>query len=165
MPLNFDWEFSLLVQKVSNSYGYGSGGFFLGDPNSTFSWSFDPYGIGETAVFTQATIDMALMNTPIDLTYGVFTTAWKPGDFYEGLVAVFTLLGFSVYPGFFALYPTAERTRKVRAMHYSNGILSSSLWAAYALFDFMFIVIISVCATVIWSTQYNGWYGLEYVCM
>lgn len=165
VPVNFEFEFNLLVQKVSNSYGYGAGGFFLGDPNSTFSWAFDPQGIGETAVFTQATIDMALMNTPIDLTYNVFTAAWKPGDFYEGLVAVFTLLGFSVYPGFFALYPTAERTRKVRAMHYSNGILSSSLWAAYALFDLMFVIIISVGATVIWSTQYNGWYGLEYVCM
>lgn len=163
LPINFDFEFDLLVQRVSNEYGYGAGGFFLGNDNSTFAWAYDTYGIGETAVFTQATIDMALMNTPIAFSYNVFATAWKPGDFYEGLVAVFTLLGFSVYPGFFALYPTAERTRKVRAMHYSNGILSSSLWAAYALFDLMFIIIISVCAVVIWSTQYHGWYGLEYM--
>lgn len=163
VPINLDFEFNLLVQKVSNEFGYGAGGFFLGDTNSTFAWAFDTYGIGETAVFTQATIDMALMNTPIEFSYNVFAPAWKPGDFYEGLVAVFTLLGFSVYPGFFALYPTAERTRKVRAMHYSNGILSSSLWAAYALFDLMFIVIVSVCVTVIWSTQYKGWYGLEYM--
>ena len=116
VAISNEFEFNLLVQKVSNSFGYGAGGFFLGDTNDTFAWAFDTYGIGETAVFTQATIDMALMRTPIDFSYNVFATAWKPGDFYEGLVAVFTLLGFSVYPGFFALYPTAERTRKVRAM-------------------------------------------------
>lgn len=163
VSLNAQFEFDLLVERVANDFGYGSGGFYLGDPNSTFAWAYDTYGIGQTAVFTQATIDMALMNTPIGFSYNVFAEAWRPGDFYEGLVAVFTLLGFSVYPGFFALYPTAERTRKVRAMHYSNGILSSSLWAAYALFDLMFIIIISICAVVIWSTQYNGWYALEYM--
>ena len=108
---------------------------------------------------------MALMNTPIGFSYNVFASAWKPGDFYEGLVAVFTLLGFSVYPGLFALYPTQERTRKVRAMHYSNGIRSSSLWTAYALFDFMFVVIISVATTVIWWSQWNGFYGLPYICI
>lgn len=158
-------EFELLVQQVSNNYGYGSGGFYLGDPNATFAWAYDQWSEGQTAVFTQATIDIALMNKPIRFSYNVFADAWKPGDFYEGLVAVFTLLGFSVYPGFFALYPTSERVRKVRAMHYSNGILSSSLWAAYALFDMMFVIIISIAAVVIWSTQYNGWYGLPYVCV
>jgi ATP-binding cassette, subfamily A (ABC1), member 3 len=163
VPISSEVEFNVLVSQVANNFGYGAGGFFLGNPNSTFAWAFDTYGTGQTAVFTQATIDMALMNTPIAFSYNVFAIAWRPGDFYEGLVAVFTLLGFSVYPGFFALYPTAERTRKVRAMHYSNGILSSSLWAAYALFDLMFIIIISVCAVVIWSTQYQGWYGLEYM--
>lgn len=78
-------------------------------------------------------------------------------DIRQGLVAVVTVLGFAIYPGLFALYPTAERLRNVRAMHYSNGILSSSLWVAYALFDFIFILLVSVLATVIWSTQYKGW--------
>ncbi len=41
-----------------------------------------------------------------------------------------------------------------RAMHYSNGIMSSSLWVAHALFDSMFVLLISVLATIIW-----------YVCM
>jgi hypothetical protein len=41
--------------------------------------------------------------------------------FYFGLV-------MSAYPAFFALYPTIERLRGVRALQYSNGVRSLPLW-------------------------------------
>jgi len=58
----------------------------------------------------------------------VFDIPWpsKTGDslqfvFYFGLV-------MACYPAFFALYPTIERLRGVRALQYSNGVRSLPLW-------------------------------------
>ena len=53
----------------------------------------------------------------------------------------------SVYPAFFALYPTIERIRNVRALHYSNGIRAAPLWLAYLTFDFAFVLVISAVVT------------------
>ena len=94
------------------------------------------------------------------------------------------VVGFAIYPGFFSLYPTAERLQNVRAMQYSNGrflvpkfascirltsfkgILSSSLWVAYALFDLIFILLVSILATVIWLACIGSQlYGLGYLFM
>jgi hypothetical protein len=58
----------------------------------------------------------------------VFDLPWPPNTqdslqfvFYFGLV-------MAAYPAFFALYPTAERIRGVRALQYSNGVRSLPLW-------------------------------------
>lgn len=60
-------------------------------------------------------------------------------------------LAMSVYPAFFALYPTVERLRKVRALHYSNGIRAAPLWLAYLAFDFLFVLLISAVVTAIFA--------------
>jgi len=69
----------------------------------------------------------------------------------------------SVYPAFFALYPTIERLRNVRALHYSNGVRSLPLWAAYLAFDFLIVLAASVLATIIFRAVSNVWYHLEYL--
>ena len=56
-------------------------------------------------------------------------------------------LAMSIYPAFFALYPSVERLRKVRALHYSNGIRAAPLWMAYLIFDFCFVLVISAVVT------------------
>lgn len=137
------------------------GGFFDDSATPTFAW----HGLfsGGSPLFLQAAFDSVLMNQTIVFGFQTFKQSFTPVSGIGFLVAVFTTLGFAIYPGLFALYPTAERLRKVRAMQYSNGILPSSLWLAHLLFDSMFILIISVATVVIWATQYQGWYALGYM--
>ena len=147
---------------TTNGTNLYSGGGFHDDPNSpTFVW--DGLSFGGGPLFVQAAFDAVLMNQTIVFGYSSFRESFVPGNSLGGLVAVLTTLGFSIYPGLFALYPTSERLRKVRAMQYSNGILSSSVWIAHLLFDLMFIVLISVLTTAIWASQWQGWYGLGYM--
>ncbi|KAH6997790.1 hypothetical protein BKA56DRAFT_536741 [Ilyonectria sp. MPI-CAGE-AT-0026] len=72
-------------------------------------------------------------------------------------VVFFTLLQ-AIYPAAFVLYPAIEKARKVRALEYANGVRRGPLWVAYGLFDFMFVLAISVGVTAIISTQltWNG---------
>lgn len=104
-----------------------------------------------------------IANQTIGFSAATFSESFSPANGPTTLVAVFVTLGFAIWPAFFALYPTGERVSKVRAMHYSNGILSSSLWIAYALFDFMFVLLISILTIVIWTTSWSGWYALGHM--
>lgn len=151
---SFDEFQAQMHDSVYGSYNsYTWGGFYIGEPTLFAFQGTD----AQDALWAQAGLQMLLSNTTIELNLSSFQPKWEPNDILQGVVAVITVLGCTVYPGLFALYPTAERLRNVRAMQYSNGILSSSLWVAYALFDFMFIILISVLATIIWYTQYAGW--------
>ncbi|KAK2590442.1 hypothetical protein QQS21_011873 [Conoideocrella luteorostrata] len=67
-------------------------------------------------------------------------------------VVFFTLLQ-AIYPAAFVLYPAIEKDRKVRPLEYANGVRRGPLWVAYSLFDFMFVLVISIGVTVIMSTQ------------
>lgn len=69
----------------------------------------------------------------------------------------------SIYPAFFALYPTIERVRQVRALHYSNGVRPLPLWLAYLLFDFTFVVLLSTVSIGIFAALHDVWYGLGYL--
>ncbi|KAH8896791.1 P-loop containing nucleoside triphosphate hydrolase protein [Thozetella sp. PMI_491] len=68
----------------------------------------------------------------------------------------------AVYPALFALYPTYERIRRVRALQYSNGIRSLPMWIAYVVFDAAFIVVISACATITTWKEIPYWYSVGY---
>jgi ATP-binding cassette, subfamily A (ABC1), member 3 len=68
-----------------------------------------------------------------------------------------------VYPAFFALYPTYEKTRQVRALQYSNGIRTMPLWTSYALFDFLFVIVIAAACTIIISIQSPHWFAAGYM--
>lgn len=138
------------------------GGIFDDANAPTFAWTAGQ-GPAVYPPLIHSLLNSILMNQTIDFGYEEFAQSFTPSNGVGSLVAIFTVLGFAVYPGLFALYPTAERIRNVRAMHYSNGILSSSLWLAYALFDSMFILLISVLTVAIWSSQWNGWYALGYM--
>ena len=146
----------------TNSKDLFLGGFFDDANTPTFAWHGSPYA-SPGPLFLQSLFNGVLMNQTLIFSFRNFKESFTPTNDEGFLVAIFTALGFAIYPGLFALYPTLERLRKVRAMQYSNGILSSSLWLAYLLFDLMFIVLISVLTTAIWASQYSGWYGLGYM--
>lgn len=174
-------ELDSAIQPIVSGHGYtyAAGGILLtnSDPTFVFEWS-----TVNTAISAQSVMDQVLLNTTIAVSTSQLSTPYIPNDFIQGIIAVFTVLGFAIYPGFFSLYPTAERLQNVRAMQYSNGkyvplrfgqyyladsipgILSSSLWAAYALFDLIFILLVSILATVIWLACIGSQlYGLGYL--
>ena len=138
------------------------GGFFDDPDTPTYAWYSSGYSGGQPLLL-QSAFNNVLMNQTVAFGFQTFKQSFTPSSDVGSLVAIFTALGFAIYPGLFALYPTIERIRKVRAMQYSNGILSSSLWLAYLLFDLIFILLISVLTVAIWASQYHGWYGLGYM--
>ena len=69
----------------------------------------------------------------------------------------------AVFPAFFALYPTIERTRQVRALHYSNGVRPLPLWFAYLMFDFCFVLLLSTVSVIIFVTMHDVWFGIGYL--
>ncbi|KAI5362419.1 putative AAA+ ATPase domain, ABC transporter, ABC transporter A [Septoria linicola] len=156
-------DFNQRIDDSANAQRYGIGGFFLTpDTPPVMAWNSDNWG-PQSAWNLLAVMDMSLTNASIAVSYNTFAQGYAPRDFYQSLVAVFTTLGFVLFPGLFALYPTRERLQKVRAMHYSNGIMSGPLWTAYALFDFCFLLLIAILVTVIWFTNSYNWYGLGYM--
>jgi ATP-binding cassette, subfamily A (ABC1), member 3 len=72
-------------------------------------------------------------------------------------------LAMAAYPAFFALYPTAERQQSIRALQYSNGVSPLPLWLSYILFDFSWVLIISVISTILLTVFYSHWYQLGYI--
>ncbi|SMR48487.1 unnamed protein product [Zymoseptoria tritici ST99CH_1E4] len=143
-------------------YGYSQGGFFVRGNDAPLLAFAAGYTFSASVEMLGA-LDMVLTNTTVGVSHASFGQKYTPQDFYQSLVAVFTTIGFCLFPGLFALYPTRERLQKVRAMQYSNGITSGPLWVAYALFDFCFLLLIAILVTIIWMTNGYGYYGLGYM--
>ena len=136
------------------------GGIWVGD-TPTFAWLAE-YSMN-SPILIQNLVDSLLTQTPITTQYQPFSTplASQAGDTLQ--MILYFGLAMSAYPGFFALYPTAERLRKVRALHYSNGIRSLPIWSAYTLFDFISVLVVSVIAIAIWTGAWDGWYNPGYL--
>lgn len=136
------------------------GGFFLnGNGPPVMAYLANRGVIG--GLITLNTLDNVISNITITTQYQQFAVPFSPnaGDTLQ-LILYFGL-AMCVYPALFALYPTQERLRNVRALHYSNGIRAVPLWMAYTAFDFIFVVIISAITTIIFasvsrSSTYQG---------
>jgi ATP-binding cassette subfamily A (ABC1) protein 3 len=124
------------------------GGFFLRE-NEPAVMAYLGNGGVVGGLITLNTLDNILTDTPISTQYQQFAVPFAPnmGDTLQ-LILYFGL-AMSVYPALFALYPTQERLRNVRALHYSNGIRAVPLWLAYTTFDFLFVLVISGVTTAI----------------
>ncbi|KAK9239022.1 hypothetical protein V1525DRAFT_431323 [Lipomyces kononenkoae] len=72
-------------------------------------------------------------------------------------------LAMGAYPAFSTLYPTMERLQRVRALHYSNGLRVLPLWTAYVLYDFCFVLLVSVILVGILAGTNSNWFGLGYL--
>ncbi|KAL8901107.1 MAG: hypothetical protein Q9207_005359 [Kuettlingeria erythrocarpa] len=100
------------------------GGFFLGDASSrpTFAWSADPYNFA-SGLEIQNFLHNMLTNGRVVASYSSFEIPDSPMtyNFVALLFVVYYALVLCLWPGFYALYPTVERLRNVRALQYSNG--------------------------------------------
>jgi ATP-binding cassette, subfamily A (ABC1), member 3 len=149
---------------IDNNYANVTpGGFFLGDDSSpaTFAWK----GNADISfpLLVQNFLDTILLNISISNQYQAFDQPWG-ADVGKALQLItYFGLAMSVYPSFFALYPTIERIRGVRALHYSNGVRAAPLWLAYTTFDFIIVLVTSAIAIIIFRAVSDVWYHIEYL--
>ncbi|KAH1612297.1 hypothetical protein KXX21_002791 [Aspergillus fumigatus] len=169
--LNLDSRFHLVnsltefEDYISHNYtNITPGGFYLGDANSapTFAWKGDNSHFPLSAI-TQNALDNFLTNVPISFHFQFFDIPWQSDSGKALQLIVYFGLAMSVYPALFALYPTVERLKNVRALHFSNGVRGASLWLAYLTFDFCIVVASSVLAIVIFRAASDVWYHAEYL--
>ena len=150
---------------ISQFYGNVTpGGFFLGDDTSPPTFAFKGNGQDiSLATITQNLLDTLVLNVPISSQYQAFDSPWVPGIGKTLQLIVYFGLAMCAYPAFFALYPTLERLRNVRQLHYSNGVRSICLWSAYLTWDFLTVLATSVLAIVIFRGVSDAWYHAEYL--
>lgn len=142
-------EFNGFVQ--ANYHNITPGGFFFRENESPLMAYLASSGVVGGLVTLNA-LDNALMNVSISTQYQQFAVPFAPnmGDTLQ--LTLYFGLAMCVFPALFALYPTQERLRKVRALHYSNGIRAVPLWLAYTAFDFSFVILISAICTAIFAS-------------
>ncbi|KAL9602545.1 MAG: hypothetical protein Q9179_002496 [Wetmoreana sp. 5 TL-2023] len=163
------------------------GGFFLGDNGAPPTFAYKGNGDGDLslATITQNALDTLLTNISISTQYQAFDVPWVSSAGKNLQLIVYFGLALCAYPAFFALYPTLERLRNVRQLHYSNGksyisasrrqwmvadadyihsgVRSVCLWSAYVTFDFTIVLAVSVVSTIIFRGVTDQWYHLEYL--
>ncbi|KAL8737861.1 MAG: hypothetical protein Q9181_001303 [Wetmoreana brouardii] len=157
---DFDQQIALGNATIS------PGGFWLGDGSSkpTFAWCADPYDFA-TSLQLQNILHNMLTNSSITTAFSAFDIPEQPitYDFVVLLFIIYYCLVLCLYPAFYALYPTVERLRHVRALQYSNGVRSLPLWLAYLVFDMGFTLLTSVVSTALLSVGTRLWYHLPYI--
>jgi hypothetical protein len=139
------------------------GGVFLGDANTAPTFAYVGEKGPQNAIYTQNVLDAFLSNVSMSTQYAAFDTPWtaSAGQALELIIVIG--LALTIYPGFFALYPCFERTRHVRALHYSNGVRPLPLWLAYLLFDGAFVVLISAVVVIILTSVSTNLYHVAYL--
>lgn len=149
---------------AGNFHNVTPGGFFL-QPNQDPEAIMAYIGNGDVTfgLVTLSALDNLLGGVSISTSYQSFAVPFSPSAGKTLQLILYFGLAMSVYPAFFALYPCVEKLRKVRALHYSNGIRAGPLWLAYLTFDFLFVLIISAVVTGIFAGASNVWYAPGYL--
>jgi ATP-binding cassette subfamily A (ABC1) protein 3 len=122
------------------------GGFFLREnapPVMAFKANKGVIG----GLVTLNTLDNVATNVSISTQYQQFAKLFAPNAGNTLQLTLYFGLAMCVFPALFALYPTQERLRNVRALHYSNGIRAVPLWLAYTAFDSIFVLVIAAVTT------------------
>lgn len=125
-PLDGDIDdFNRYIQQ--NYKNVTPGGFFLGDGTAPPTFAYRANEDVREAIFVQNALDTLLTNVSISTTYRGFDIPF-PGTAGKSLQLVtYFGLAMAVYPGLLALYPTFERIRSIRQLHYSNGMFHLDL--------------------------------------
>ncbi|KAF7553231.1 hypothetical protein G7046_g7158 [Stylonectria norvegica] len=136
---------------------------WFGDDNTgpTFAWVANLFLTSCTTA--QQVLDVVLTNTTIATTWASFDVPFSPSTGKALQMVIYMGIALSIYPAFFALYPSMERRRFVRGLEYSNGVRPFPLWAAYLLFDFTIALVSSAIVVAVWAGISNVWFHLGYV--
>lgn len=153
-------EFNAYIQaNFSDSF---PGGFFIDqDRGPVFAWIGD-FVLG-FSLLTQNMLHVSELGMNINATYQDFDSPWTPDTGNSLQAMLYFGLCMCIYPAFFALYPTQERINRVRALHWCNGVRVLPLWTAYTLFDFVFVLIVSIVTAIIYATHSDLLYFSSYL--
>lgn len=124
-----DGDISDFNRHIQQNYrNVTPGGFFLGDGTTPPTFAYRANENVREATFVQNALDTLLTNVSISTTYRGFDIPF-PGAAGKSLQLVtYFGLAMAVYPGLLALYPTFERIRSIRQLHYSNGTFHLDLF-------------------------------------
>ncbi|KAL2830664.1 hypothetical protein BJY01DRAFT_260844 [Aspergillus pseudoustus] len=149
---------------VDNYHNVTPGGVYLGDSlwEPTIAWKGDNANFPLAAI-VQNVLNRLVTGMSINIGFEFFDIPLMPDIFDVLQLIVYFGLAMSVYPALFALYPNIERIRNVRALHFSNGVRSLSLWLAYLSFDFCIVLASSILAVIIFRAASDIWYHIEYL--
>ncbi|KAF3942382.1 hypothetical protein ABW19_dt0205534 [Dactylella cylindrospora] len=147
---------------VDNYKNVTPGGLWVPDDTPTLGFVGNDGGI-YNALLALNILDNLRDNATIITTYANFDISFGPGTGDSLQFITYFGLATAVFPAFFVLYPTLERLRNVRALHYSNGVRAGSLWTAYTFFDFIFVLIITIVATIIMVASTSVWWSVGYL--
>ncbi|EXA40296.1 hypothetical protein NW761_003705 [Fusarium oxysporum] len=155
--------FQQFKDKIETDRKNITGGIWLGDDEQgpTFAW------VANLAIsmpiLAQQMLDIMLSNASIATTWAPFElpVSDTTGDALQ--MIVYMSIALSVYPAFFALYPSNERRRFVRGLQYSNGVRPFPLWIAYLLFDLIVVLVSTAIVVAIWAGVSDVWFNIGYV--
>jgi ABC-type multidrug transport system ATPase subunit len=152
-------EFNRVLAENVTNYKFG---YWLGNNDPTFAYQTN--GVGPlTSFYVQNLFDNEWLNMTIGSQYDPLDLPFIGSIAGPLLFVILFGLAMAVYPAFLGLYPTLEKLRGIRAMHYSNGVRTLPLWLAYLLFDFLFIITISAVVVIIFAATLDFWFAIEYV--
>lgn len=110
------------IPTSSRTLGTSPQEVFLGDNGSPPVFAYRINADINEATFVQNALNTILTNVSISTAYSPFDIPF-PGSAGNSLQLVtYFGLAMAVYPAFLALYPTLERLRSIRQLHYSNGM-------------------------------------------
>lgn len=135
---------------VQNRRNVTPGGAFFGNDQTTMAFR------GNGPVFLSFLIHnmVNIVNSKISIaaSYSTFDIPWQAEQGNTLQFCVYLGLVMCLYPAFFSLYPTLEKIRHIRDLHYTNGVRPLPLWLAYITFDFMFIFVGSALGIAIFAS-------------
>ncbi|KAL8243907.1 hypothetical protein R6Q59_010165 [Mikania micrantha] len=144
---------------ASNTQRVFPGGIYLGGTTG------EPPMIGYYAqspefiyfpVLLQNIVNIIRYQNPISLSYQPFDIPWQAGQGNTLQYVIYFELVLCVAPAFFALYPTLERLRHVRSLHYSNGVRALPLWLSYLMFDMIFVIAAATVSVAVLAGRFNA---------
>ena len=157
--LHFVQTFDAFNDYITNNFhNVTPGGAFFGDGLTTMAYQAN--GVIAYPLLVQNIADIIATNISIATQYSDFDIPWQADQGNTLQFCIYLGLALCVYPAFFSLYPTLERLRNVRNLHYSNGVRALPLWLAYTGFDFLFVLVGSAIAIILFRAVTDIWYGL-----
>lgn len=155
---------SAFIDYIKNNVDENLGGLFLPSDDSRPLIGYRQRVGSSTAGVLANLWSQMVSGVDIIMSRGTFGTTARPEGSTIGMIYVmfFTFVQ-AIYPAVFSLYPAMERSRKVRALEYANGVRRGPIWVAYGLFDLMWVMLISAGVTLfLASRNLNGSLGIMY---
>ncbi|OIW35226.1 P-loop containing nucleoside triphosphate hydrolase protein [Coniochaeta ligniaria NRRL 30616] len=132
------------------------GGLYMGDEEAAPLLA----SFGGLSSSTQVLLNLwsqVQSKVPIAVMQGTMNSYLYSGNGADSWIyVIYACFILAIYPSFFSLYPAFEKTRQIRALQYSNGVRPLPMWTAYFLFDFCFVLVVSICFSMTIHSQFSG---------